>query len=147
MNNFELKKESAQFFQTILTVWSIIKKVKLESIEKPLKEWFSIDWEIVKKDSEDYNFLQNILKKTVKNVSESSFSDNIKKNWLNIYKYENINLKNYLKIIEILKKEPFLWEKSYFNYDFSKINKENFLDEIEEIHFEIVDKMYEELYK
>lgn len=57
-------------------------------------------------------------------------------------------MKKYKEFLEMLQWKPFYWNEKNFDVDFSKINEnsEKFLDDLNELHNKIMDKMFFELY-
>jgi len=148
MNNFYFKEESYYASLFLPWVWSTIREINLKDFRDDLPDLFFINWEKVEKNSKEYEFINKIKNNTVKQIIESDFPPKIKEKWLNFYKLENISMKKYKEFLEMLQWKPFYWNEKNFDVDFSKINEnsKNFLDDLNELHNEITDKMFFELY-
>lgn len=142
-----LKEQS--YYNSLLFIanWSLIKELKIKNINLPLKNTIFINWIKIEKNSKDYFFIEKWIKNMKKNILDSDFPDKIKEIWLNFYDFRKISLTKYKEFLEMLKWEPFNWNKKNFIFDDSKINNENLLDELMEIHSKITEKMYLELKK
>ena len=143
MDNFNLKYDSFLITFSLIWSWKMMTEAKIEDLTKKIPDWILINWKKLKKNTEDYNFLENYRKKKIKRITKSDFPEEIKKKMLKLYKLENISLENYLEFIEILKWEPFCWDEKIFKADYSRLkqNPQEFLNHLWKINKKFTDKM------
>lgn len=132
--NLKLKEESEKLFFDFARVWWVLKDFDLQDIYE--------DFYDENESREVVDFVnKTMLKKFRKDIENAKIPENIKKDWLFLYKKSSISLKNYDKIIQILVDKPFSWDKKIFEYDKNLLSWDNFLPELHKIVWQASKKM------